>query len=107
MHITQAIGSRNFSLEWRNGHVTGGRAYAKGTMLGNHSMKTANNTPHFNWGVDFEGMVHLLLKHECEQLVNAARGFHIRFGLWAALVQSTLACFLVQSALACFLVCAF
>lgn len=57
MHITQEDGSRNFSLFWRNGHVSGGHAHAAGTMIGNHSMKTNNNTPHFNWGVDLTGTV--------------------------------------------------
>lgn len=57
MHISQAAGSRDFTLAWRDGHVAGSHAHAQGTMIGNHSMKTANNTPHFNWGIDFEGTV--------------------------------------------------
>eukprot|EP00935_MAST-01C_sp_MAST-1C-sp1_P002821 g2821.t1 len=57
MYITQAKGERNFTLYWRDGHVAGFHPHAYGTMIGNHTMKTANNTPHFNWGVDFPGTV--------------------------------------------------
>eukprot|EP01046_Picozoa_sp_COSAG06_P008879 COSAG06_NODE_455_length_15521_cov_8.312022_2_plen_87_part_00 len=51
MHITQAVGSRNYSLHWRDGHVAGGHPTAYGWMIGNHSMMPANGTPNFNWCV--------------------------------------------------------
>ena len=57
MHITQHHGQRNYSLHWRDGHVTGGHPTVYGSMVGNHSMMPAPTTPHFNWGIDFEGTV--------------------------------------------------
>ena len=49
MYITQEQGSRNYSLHWRDGHVTGGHPTVYGWMIGNHSMMPALNTPHFFW----------------------------------------------------------
>lgn len=57
MHITQLPGQRNYSLHWRDGHVTGGHPTVFGSMVGNHSTMPAPNTPHFNWGIDFPGTV--------------------------------------------------
>ena len=57
MNIIQAAGSRNYSLKWRDGHVTGGHPTVWGSMIGNHSMMPAPDTPHFNWGIDFPGTV--------------------------------------------------
>jgi hypothetical protein len=57
MHITQYQGQHNYSLHWRDGHVTGGHPTVFGSMIGNHSMMPRLNTPHFNWGIDFEGTV--------------------------------------------------
>ena len=66
MLITQAAGSRNYSLHWRDGHGTwdgnhsGGipaHPTVLGYMVGNHSTMPEPNTPHFNWGIDFPGTV--------------------------------------------------
>ena len=66
MYITQAVGSRNYSLHWRDGHGTWAGNHSGGIpahptvlgyMVGNHSMMPAPNTPHFNWGIDFPGTV--------------------------------------------------
>ena len=66
MYITQAVGSRNYSLHWRDGHGTWAGNHSGGIpahptvlgyMVGNHSTMPAPNTPHFNWGIDFPGTV--------------------------------------------------
>ena len=57
MHITQAAGARNYSLHWRDGHITGFHPTVHGSMTGNHSMTPAPNTPHYNWGIDFNGTI--------------------------------------------------
>ena len=63
MHITQDVGSRNYSLHWRDGHGTwppGGEPAhptVHGWMIGNHTTMPAPDTPHFNWGIDFQGTV--------------------------------------------------
>ena len=49
MHINQTLGSHNYSLHWRDGHVAGFHPTVYGWLIGNHSMMPAPNTPHFNW----------------------------------------------------------